>query len=152
MQFYLSRFFNFIFALLVFLPVSVFIVVLSLVILAVNRFNPFFISKRVGKNGKEFTCYKLQTLEPVGNNEIIINSNMNKLRLTKLGEIYRNHGWDELPQIVNIIKGDMNFIGPRPILENVYQDMNRRYPNEKDLINKWKIERLKYTAGLSGWH
>lgn len=148
----LNRLSNIIFSILLSLPVFLFILFLSLLIVVVDRFNPFFVSTRIGKNGRKFKCYKLQTLQPVFSNKIILNSSKNKSRLTKLGTMLRNHGWDELPQIFNIIKGDMVFIGPRPILDEVYKDMINRYPSKKEIVLKWKKDRLKYEPGLSGWH
>lgn len=152
MHFNLNRISNIIFSILLLLPVFLFVLFLSLLIVAVDRFNPFFVSTRIGKNGRKFKCYKLQTLRPVSSNKIVLNSSKNKSRLTKLGTMLRNHGWDELPQIFNIIKGDMGFIGPRPILDEVYKDMINRYPSKKDIVLKWKKDRLKYEPGLSGWH
>ncbi len=135
-------------ALLLFLPTFLFVLFLSLLIILINHFSPFYTSKRIGKNQKTFICYKLQTLQPPQPNKI----QSSKERMTSLGEIYRDHGWDELPQILNILKGNMSFIGPRPIMDELYTELKEKFPNKKPLIDSWKEKRLQYLPGLSGWH
>ena len=76
-----------------------------------------FKQQRIGKNGKTFVIYKYRTMcvdaESIGTRQY---SFINDSRVTKVGKILRATSIDELPQIINIIKGEMSFIGPRPTL------------------------------------
>jgi len=90
----------------------------------------FFTQERVGKDGKIFRLYKFRTMfvdaerrlsdilnkDPVAREEWLKNSKLkNDPRVTKIGRVLRKFSIDELPQIINILKGDMSFVGPRPI-------------------------------------
>lgn len=86
---------------------------------------------RVGLNGKGFYIYKLRTMARDKNG---VN------RVTKIGKFLRATSIDELPQLLNIIKGDMSFIGPRPWIEEY-----SRYFNSNDK-KRWKV-----LPGVSGW-
>lgn len=72
-----------------------------------------FKQARIGKDGKPFTIYKLRTMKPNSGNEILQNGNDE--RVTRIGKFLRKYSIDEFPQFINIIKGDMSFIGPRPL-------------------------------------
>ena len=76
--------------------------------------NPIFISKRAGKNGKVFNLYKLRTMRirPKMHEEAIYDY----LYIFPFGKWIRSFSIDELPQILNILKGDLSFVGPRPLL------------------------------------
>ena len=87
--------------LLVSLPI---LVLVMIVIILFERSSPFFIQERLGLNKREFKIYKLRTML---NGEI-----------TLLGRILRKTGIDEIPQLINILRGDMSFVGPRPLLES----------------------------------
>ncbi len=73
-----------------------------------------FKQQRPGKNGKIFTLYKFRTMtdERDGNGELL----PDEVRLTKFGQLMRSLSLDELPEFINILKGDMSFVGPRPLL------------------------------------
>ncbi len=76
----------------------------------------FFIQSRIGFKGKVFKIYKIRTMI----NEVCSLNNITSisyLRITKIGKILRKFKLDELPQLINIIKGDMSFVGPRPDIE-----------------------------------
>lgn len=72
----------------------------------------FFLQRRVGKNNKIFVIYKFRTMLPERNGFL----GNEEARLTRLGKFLRKSSLDELPQMLNIIKGDMSLIGPRPLL------------------------------------
>jgi len=76
-----------------------------------TKSNGFFLQKRVGENGKLFTIIKIKTMYPnYGSTVTTANDN----RITKSGKIFRKYKIDELPQLINVLKGDMSFVGPRP--------------------------------------
>ncbi len=102
----------------------------------------FFKQKRIGKNGKEFTIYKFRTMVP--NAEKILDELMEKdpaireeytknkklkndPRITKAGHFLRKTSLDEFPQFINVLKGDMSLIGPRPYLPREKEDMGIYY-------------------------
>jgi lipopolysaccharide/colanic/teichoic acid biosynthesis glycosyltransferase len=75
---------------------------------------PFFIQNRIGLNEKAFTILKFRTMRDLKKQNGDLPSDEN--RTTKLGNILRNSGLDELPQFINILNGEMSFVGPRPLL------------------------------------
>ncbi|WP_169393147.1 MULTISPECIES: sugar transferase [Psychrobacter] len=99
---------------------------------------PLFFQKRGGKDGKVITIYKLKTMtdERNENGDLL----EDKDRITKIGSLFRKLSIDELPSLVNIIKGDMSLVGPRPFLAEyltLYSDEQKR--------------RHKLLPGLTGW-
>lgn len=101
-----------IFMLLVLFPIML-LVAMSIKIS--SRGKVIFVQQRVGKDGKHFGIYKFRTMvenaEKMGTG---LDSYENDFRVTKVGKFLRNTSLDELPQLFNIIKGDMSFVGPRP--------------------------------------
>lgn len=95
--------------LILLLPLLIFI---SLIILFVDGRPIFFIQKRIGRSNKKFNIIKFRTMN------IIKSEKQYKINqeVTFLGQFLRNYSIDELPEIINIIKGDMSFVGPRPLL------------------------------------
>ena len=115
----------------------------------------FFTQDRIGKNGKKFKLYKFRTMVPdadkilfemlENNPEIAQEYKINKKlkddpRITKVGKILRKLSIDELPQVINILKGDMSFIGNRPYL-----------PREKEDMGKYYNTIIKTRPGLTGY-
>lgn len=78
-----------------------------------TKSNGFFLQKRVGKDGKLFNIIKIKTMYVSKNNYSTVTTK-NDARITKSGKIFRKFKIDELPQLINILKGDMSFVGPRP--------------------------------------
>jgi lipopolysaccharide/colanic/teichoic acid biosynthesis glycosyltransferase len=77
-----------------------------------TKSNGFFLQKRVGENGKLFTIIKIKTMYPKKGGSTITTAN--DKRITKSGRFFRKYKIDELPQLINVLKGDMSFVGPRP--------------------------------------
>lgn len=84
-----------------------------------NSGNPFFIQERPGLNGKIFFLIKFKTM----NDEKDESGNLkpDEKRMTRIGNLIRNTSMDELPQFINVIKGDMSLVGPRPLLVEYLQ-------------------------------
>jgi len=101
----------------------------------------FFVQERAGKDGRIFRAYKLRTMvqgADKANKSIIFSKD--DPRITKVGKFIRRTGFDELVQLINVLKGDMSLVGPRPTLP--YQI--KKYDN----IQK---ERLSVKPGITGW-
>ena len=98
----------------------------------------FFTQDRPGKNEKIFKALKFKTMTDERDAEGNLLPDAD--RLTKVGKIIRSTSIDELPQLINILKGDMSFIGPRPLL-----------PKYLPLYNESQRHRHDVTPGMSGW-
>ena len=111
--------------------------------------SPIYVQKRVGKNGKEFRFYKFRSMVPDAESMLDSLLDRNEMegpafkikedpRITKFGRIIRRACIDELPQLLNIIKGDMSFVGPRPPL-----------PREVEMYDEYQMQRLSVIPGLT---
>ena len=132
--------------------ISPFVVIIAILIKIDSKGPVFFKHHRIGKNGKPFSMYKFRTMKDGA--EAMINDftpeqleewNENfKLkddpRITRIGKFLRKTSLDELPQLINILRGDMSIVGPRPIIEVELEE----YGNDKD-------EFLSIRPGLTGW-
>ncbi len=106
----LKNIFDYILALIL-LIFLVGLIVLLIIISSIDT-NQFgvFTQKRVGKNGRFFKIYKIRTIKGISKSTITTNQH----QITKIGKILRDYKLDELPQLFNILKGEMSFVGPRP--------------------------------------
>ena len=95
---------NRVFAFLIFLISIPFLLVIAFLLVLIDNQNPLFFQERLGKGRVPFQLIKLRTMKDG--------------RITVIGKILRKTGIDEIPQMINIIKGDMNFIGPRPLMQS----------------------------------
>lgn len=102
-------------SILIFLLILPFLLILSCAILFSMGSPIFFRQERIGKNNKPFIMYKFRTMrEPKGGeNRLLSDAD----RVTKLGAFLRKTSLDELPEIINVIKGEMSLVGPRPLLD-----------------------------------
>lgn len=140
MENFLKRFFDLILAFLLFIPASIALLGGIIFVKIVSpESSPVFKQERVGYKGKPFTLFKLRSMT----NERDAQGNLlpDELRLKKWGKIVRKTNMDELFQIWNILKGEMSFIGPRPILANEMLVMNE----------KEQEERQSMRPGITGW-
>lgn len=111
---FFKHFFDFIFALFLLVLVSPIFLLILIVLLVLNNGKPFFFQKRPGKNERIFSIMKFKTMtDKTDNNGVLL---PNSERLTSFGMFLRKTSLDEIPQLINVLKGDMSFIGPRPLL------------------------------------
>lgn len=138
----LKRVIDFILAFISLIVLSPVFIIISLIIKFTSDGPVFFKQRRIGKNKKEFYILKFRTMRTDTPKDMPTHLLENpEAYITKIGKFLRRTSLDELPQLINILKGEMSFIGPRPALWNQY-----------DLIS----ERDKYGAndlypGLTGW-
>lgn len=96
------------------LVLSSWLILLVWVAASINtRSNGFFIQRRVGRNGQLFNVVKIKTMRPIANVDTTITAE-NDPRITRLGYFFRKTKIDELPQLWNVLFGQMSFVGPRP--------------------------------------
>ena len=119
------------------------ILIISLIIVFLQDFkNPLFSQKRVGVSNKEFTIYKVRSMVYDAEKNGAKWADKNDMRVTTFGKFIRKTRIDELPQLWNVIKGEMSLIGPRPELEVFYKEFEKTIPNFRD--------RLQVRPGLGG--
>ena len=148
-------------AILIFSPIAITIIVIISLILSIKQgFPVFFIQNRVGKNSKIFKLYKFRTMEvsaeedfhkshyldlSKGKNVDPSNSPLEPIRIenddriTSLGAYLRKTSLDELPNILNVLKGDMSLVGPRPLVEY-----------ESKLYGEYNSKRNSVLPGVTG--
>lgn len=114
---------------------------LALLIRIDSRGPVFFLQKRNKKNGTLFTCIKFRTMI-VNDDADILPAAKHDDRITKMGAFLRKHHLDELPQLVNVLLGDMSLIGPRPYMSSD----NEKY---EPLIKNYSV-RYKVKPGITG--
>lgn len=115
--------------------------VVAILIKLDSKGSVFFRQERVGKNGQLFKTWKFRTMiEEAVSKGLDYNVTKDDPRITKVGRILRNWGLDELPQLVNVLKGEMSIVGPRPTL---------KYQVEQ--YNDFQCKRLLVKPGITGW-
>lgn len=125
---------------LLFLLLCIVLPLISLVIIFDSNGSVFFRQKRIGYKGKIFKIYKFRTMKSVSVNISPFTTPYDE-RITRLGRFLRRYNIDEIPQIFNILNGDMSLVGPRPI------STEDRFMIEQDYFNL----RLRVKPGLTGW-
>lgn len=129
---------DFLIALVVLLLASPVLLVLIILLAIFNQGSIFFFQDRPGKHGKVFRVIKFKTM----NDRKDANGNLlpDEVRLTKVGKFIRTTSLDELPQLINVVKGDMSLVGPRPLLVKYLP-----------LYNARQARRHEVKPGITGW-
>ncbi len=137
-KFYVKFLIDFTAALIGLLLLSPIFIVVTLGLFFANQGQPFFFQLRPGKNGQLFKIIKFKTMNDKKDSEGNLLSD--DYRLTKIGAFVRKTSLDEIPQLLNVLKGDMSLIGPRPLL-----------PEYLPLYNESQRRRHEVKPGITGW-
>ncbi len=129
---------DFLVSMIAILLVSPVLILFSLMLFTVNSGSPFFIQQRSGKHGYIFNVIKFKTMNDRRDSKGNLLSDAQ--RLTTLGRFMRKTSLDELPQLINVIKGDMSLVGPRPLL-----------PEYQPLYTREQMRRHEVRPGITGW-
>ncbi len=139
---FVKRFFDFILSLMALIVLSPVLLITAVAVKVDSKGPIFYRQARLGKDGKVFTMLKFRSMK-LGSEKSGVYSNSSDPRITKVGNIIRKTSIDELPQLINIVRGDMSIIGPRPPL--VYHP----WPYEEYTDEQKKMFGLR--PGLTGW-
>lgn len=134
----MKRLFDIISSLFVLIIGAPFFIIIALLIVIDSKGGVFFIQERVGKNNKNFGLYKFRTMHPNAEKSGQITVGGRDPRITKIGYFLRKFKLDEFPQLINVLKGDMSVIGPRPEV--------RKYVN---MYTEEQLKVLSVRPGLS---
>ena len=136
---FIKRFFDLLISLIGLICISPILIVVTIWLHYANKgAGAFFMQERPGKGGKIYKVIKFKTMtdEKDADGNLLPDAQ----RLTKVGKFVRSTSIDELPQLINILKGDMSFIGPRPLLVKYLP-----------LYSKEQMRRHEVRPGISGW-
>lgn len=134
----IKRWFDFLFAVIGFILILPVFLIVTLLLFFANKGKPFFFQARPGKNGRIFMVIKFKTM----NDKKDLGGRLlpDADRLTSVGSFVRKTSLDEIPQLLNVIKGDMSLVGPRPLLIEYLP-----------LYNKKQNRRHEVKPGITGW-
>ncbi|XFA99103.1 sugar transferase [Candidatus Izemoplasma sp. B36] len=138
---FFKRVFDFLFSLVGLVVLLPIFLIISIFIVIDSKGNPIFKQDRIGRYKKTFRIYKFRTMVRNAKQSEELGKEVyeNDFRVTRIGKILRRLKIDELPQLMNIFKGDMSFIGPRPTLYNylsIYED--------------WELVKFSKRPGITG--
>ena len=141
---YIKRFLDLILSLMALIILILLMIVIAILIKIDSKGPVFFLQERLGKNGKVFKIIKFRTMvvnaEHIGDGLKVKSESDN--RITRVGKILRKTSLDELPQLVNVIKGDMSIVGPRPPVTY--------YPYKYEDYSKDQKKRFNVKPGITG--
>jgi len=151
----LKRLFDIIVSLIFICILSPLLIIIAVAIKLGSKGNIFYLQERMGLNGKVFKIFKFRTMVPNADKSGLLTIGQNDSRITRIGKILRNYKVDELPQLFNVLIGDMSIVGPRPEVKkyvDLYTSEQRRvltvqpgitdyasiqYVNESELLQKF---------------
>ncbi|AZB07639.1 sugar transferase [Chryseobacterium sp. G0162] len=135
---FFKHLFDFIMAVIGLMILSPIFIIIFIGLYIVNDGYPFFFQERPGLNGKIFNIIKFRTM----NNKRDVHGKLleDAQRLTRVGRIVRKTSLDEIPQLINVLKGEMSIVGPRPFL-----------PNYLPLYSEQQMRRHEIRPGITGW-
>ena len=148
------RLFDILFSSLGLILLSPLFVMLYILIRIESKGGAFYVQERIGKDGKPFGLYKFRSMRTGADSEGLLTIGEHDNRLTRIGYFLRKTKIDELPQLLNVVKGDMSLVGPRPEVRkyvDLYTEQQRKvlsvrpgitdyasieYVNENELLSK----------------
>jgi len=135
---YFKRILDLFFSILAFIVLFPVFLLVTVLLFVSNRGKPFFLQRRPGLNNKLFTIIKYKTMNDRRdvNGELLPDSD----RMTVVGSFIRKSSLDEIPQLINVIKGDMSLVGPRPLL-----------PEYLSRYSAFQKRRHEVRPGITGW-
>ena len=133
-----KRFWDYWIAIMGLILISPVFITFTLLLLIANKGKPFFLQLRTGRNNKIFKIVKFKTMNDKQDKDC--NLLPDAKRLTAVGQFLRKTSLDEIPQLLNVIKGDMSLVGPRPLLLEYLP-----------LYNKEQARRNEVRPGITGW-
>lgn len=160
-----KRVFDFLFAVLLLFVTAPLFLLLSLLVLSTIGYPIFFSQLRVGKNKKTFTIYKFRTMYTGADKDKSKHTQLNEApapmfkasydpRFVGIGRFLSRSGLDELPQLINILKGEMSFVGPRPLpvaeAQKLPSNWNFRYAVLPGIFSEWSLSSDRHTS-LASW-
>ena len=122
---------------------SPFIAILSLLIKLSGEGPVIYSQERIGRNGRIFTIYKFRSMHDSAESDVPLLSSGSDSRVTRIGRFMRKHRLDEIPNLVNVLKGEMSLVGPRPEREYFINQIVLKAPHYRRL--------LKVKPGITSW-
>lgn len=126
---FLKRSFDIIVSLISILIVWPLLLIVCIAVRLESKGNPIYVQKRLGVNNHEFNIYKVRSMVNNAEANGAKWAEKNDARITKVGHFIRKTRLDEIPQLFNILKGDMTIVGPRPEREIFYKEFEKTIPN-----------------------
>ena len=139
----IKRLIDFLFSIVLLIPAIPICLISAIFIMLETNGNPLYVQERVGLNGEKFTIYKLRSMYSDAEKDGHKWAEKEDSRITKVGSIIRKTRIDELPQLINIIRGEMAIIGPRPERPEFIEEFLKEIPDFND--------RLAVKPGITGW-
>jgi lipopolysaccharide/colanic/teichoic acid biosynthesis glycosyltransferase len=129
---------DFLASLVLLILIAPLVIITTILLIPATNGRPFFTQQRPGRHGKTFNLLKFRTMRDLYDE----NGNQlpDKFRITKIGQFIRSTSLDELPQLLNVLKGDMSLVGPRPLLVKYLT-----------LYNNFQARRHEVKPGITGW-
>lgn len=153
-HFILKTIFDYLVTLLCLIILIPVIVILAISIKSTGKGPVIYSQKRIGRNGKPFVIHKFRTLHYGNDEEILLISGKEDKRITSLGRFMRKHKFDEIPNFLNVLKGEMSLIGPRPEQQFYIDQIVLREPRYKQLqlikpgITSWGQVKYGYASNV----
>ena len=125
----MKRIFDLFFSILGLILLLPFFLIIAILIKLDSKGTIFYLQERIGKNGIPFKIFKFRTMVEDADKKGLLSLGKKDNRITRVGRFLRKTKFDELPQLINVLKGDMSFVGPRPEVKkytDLYTDKQRK--------------------------
>jgi len=136
-----KRLIDIIFSLLLLVAFVPFFLIVGIAVVLDSRGGVFYRQQRVGKNFKPFKLWKFRTMAPGSDKAGLLTVGNKDNRITRVGRFLRRYKIDELPQLLNILFGDMSFVGPRPEVEKYTKPMRMKFLPNPLILKRYILTR-----------